>query len=155
MEGLYRVNMASLPDAFVSDIRQGDQSRYSDGIIRISAGASDPIQVTLTPSAVRIAGTANFSAGKVGTDTTVVLVPDTPFRKNAARYRTARADESGNFKITGAAPGSYKLFAWEGALLSSWLNDGFLAQYEDKGIPLEVMPAADISGLQIPAINLN
>jgi len=155
MEGSYRV-MASPPaDAFVSDIRQGDQSRYSDGIIRVSAGATEPIQVMLSPSSAHISGTANFADGKFGSDTTVVLVPDGPFRKTAARYRTARADENGKFTLTGLAPGTYKLFAWEGALLSSWLNDAFLAQYEDKGLPVEVLPAADISGLHFQTINVN
>jgi hypothetical protein len=155
MEGSYRLEASPPSDAFVSDIRQGDQSRYSDGIIRVSASASDPIQVTLTPSSAHISGTANFADGKFGTDTSVVLVPDAPFRKIAARYRTARADENGKFTLTGLAPGPYKLFAWEGAFLSSWLNDAFLAQYEDKGFSLEVMPAADISGLHIQTINVN
>lgn len=154
MEGSYRVNVSPPPDTFVSDIRQGDQSRYSDGIIRVTGIASDPIQVTLTPSSSRIAGTAEFSDGKVGTDTTVVLVPDAPLRKNAARYRIARADESGHFTITGMAPGAYKLFAWEGAFLSSWLNEGFLAPYEEKGLPVEVTPSGTISGLHIQTINV-
>jgi hypothetical protein len=155
MEGSYRLEASPPSDAFVSDIRQGNESRYSDGIVRVSATASEPIQVTLTPSSAHISGTANFADGKFGTDTTVVLVPDAPLRKIAARYRTARADENGKFTLTGLAPGPYKLFAWEGAFLSSWLNDAFLAQYEDKGFSLEVMPAADISGLHIQTINVN
>ena len=57
--------------------------------------------------------------------------------------------------MTGLAPGTYKVFAWEGAYSSSWLNDAFLARYEDKGLPVEVAPAADISGIHIHTITVN
>jgi hypothetical protein len=155
MEGTYRVNPSPLPDAFISDIRQGDQSRYSDGVILVSAKDSESIQIIFTPSSARIAGVADLADGKFGTDTTVVLVPDAPFRKTTARYRIARADENGNFKMTGLAPGAYKIFAWEGAFPSSWLNDAFLSQYEEKGISVEVMPAGDVSGLHVRSIPVN
>jgi hypothetical protein len=163
VDGAYRLvmpNAGSLDygvpesaNAYVADILQGTQSRLGDGIINVSTGM-EPIQLILAPTTARILGSVTFSDGKPGLDTTVALVPNSPLRNSPTRYRIARPDDSGAFTLANIAPGSYKLFAWDGVLATAWLNAEFLSRYESDGVPITVEANQEIAGQKISGIRL-
>jgi hypothetical protein len=165
IEGTYRIAMqrgdgfnstrtdGRTENFYIADILQGTQSRLADGIVRLSS-AADPLEIKLLASKARISGSVVFPDGKAGTDTTVVLVPDAPLRKNASRYVDARLDDTGKVVLTGIAPGNYRLFAWDGVFATAWLNADFMASYEADGIPITVAVDQEISDLRIPGIRM-
>ena len=65
-------------------------------------------------------------------------MPDLPLRGRLDRYKTARADQNGNFRIIGVAPGRYKVFAWQNVEPFAWQNAEFLQAFEDGGVDLVV-----------------
>jgi hypothetical protein len=125
----------SLPDgAFVADLRSN--------VFQLPASTTEPLTLSVRGNAGRITGTVTSADGKVGKDTTVVLVPERQFRGNSMLFATARPDETGKFSMTRLAPGDYKLFAWEGVLNTAWLNADFLSRQEDRGMPMTIDPNA-------------
>ncbi|MNC93753.1 hypothetical protein D3C83_104540 [compost metagenome] len=65
-------------------------------------------------------------------------MPDDPHRRNFVLYRTAVSLPDGSFNLTGIAPGSYKLFAWQSVTPGAWGNAAFLRRHEDRGIAVVV-----------------
>src|SRR4029450_5902821 len=126
-----------LPDgAFVADLRSN--------VFQLPGNTNEPVTLSVRGNAGRISGTVTNADGKVGTDTTVVLVPERPLWGNSMLFATARPDETGKFSMTRVAPGTYKLFAWDGVLNTAWLSADFLSQHEDRGMPMTI----DVGGMK-------
>ena len=128
--GAYRLDVVLPDDTYVADLRSN--------VFQLPTQANEPLALSVRSNAGRITGVATNADGKIGTDTTVVLVPDEAFRQNSMLFRTARPDETGKFTLTRIAPGSYKLFAWEGVQNTAWLNPEFLGRNESDGIAVTV-----------------
>ena len=69
---------------------------------------------------------------------TVVVVPPEARRENHELYKTAKSDAAGKFTVRGIAPGSYKLFAFEGLAGGEFYNSRFISKYEFRGKPINV-----------------
>ena len=150
-DGTFRVDVTLPPNTFVSDLRQGDKSIYDDGVVHISGEAAVPLQVMIASNAGTVSGTAIHPEGKSGVDTTVVAIPEGARRSNPMFYATGRTEKSGQFTLDNIVPGQYKLFAFEGAMNTTWMNPQFLVKYEDQGIPVNVAPGK-ASGVRVPVI---
>jgi Carboxypeptidase regulatory-like domain len=151
--GSYRLDFTLPPNAFLADVRQGQQSRYGDNSFQLSDESAEPVQLLLRAKAPSVEGTVVAPAGKALADTSVVLVPEKSLRGNFILYKTARAEESGQFTVTNVSPGAYKIFAWEGVLSTAWLNEDFLAKYEERGSVITVGSSAT-SGVRVNVILL-
>lgn len=151
VEGTYRLDVALPPNSFVSDLRQGNQSIYGDGLVHVLDGSPVPVQVTIAANAGSVTGTLIQPEGRSGTDTTVVAIPEGQRRNNLMLFAAGRADRSGQFTVDNIAPGSYKFFAFESAMQSAWMNSAFLARYEEQGVPVTV-PPGETTGLRVPVI---
>jgi hypothetical protein len=151
--GRYRLDMTLPANVFLSDLRQGQQSKYGDNSIQVNDQSGEPIQLVLGGKASSIDGTVVAPEGKALTDTTVVLVPENSLRGNFILYRTARPEDSGRFTLTNVAPGTYKIFAWEGVLSTAWLNAEFLATNEELGSVI-VVGSSPVSGVRVNVIRL-
>jgi len=151
--GRYRLDMTLPPNVFLADLRQGQQSKYGDNLIQVNDQSGEPIQLVLADKASLIDGIVVVPEGKALTDTTVALVPENSLRGNFILYRTARPEDSGRFTLTNVAPGTYKIFAWEGVLSTAWLNPEFLAKYEELGTEIAV-GSSPVSGVQVNVIRL-
>ena len=150
VDGLYKISAVPPANAFVSDIRQGDRSIYSDNFVRVGEDAPLSLQIALAPDPGRISGMVSHPPGKKGADTTVVLVPETA-RSNFLLYQATQVDEAAEFTLNNIAPGRYKLFAWEGVPSNAWLNSTFLSRYEDQGAAITVNAGTN-SGLRTSVI---
>jgi protocatechuate 3,4-dioxygenase beta subunit len=64
---------------------------------------------------------------------TVVLVPNPPRRGEQQLYKATSTDDDGRFLIQGAAPGDYKVFAWESVEDGAYRNAEFLEPFETRG----------------------
>ena len=71
------------------------------------------IQVIVNTNGGKVQGSVIDAKQKPAASARIVLVPPESRRQNLQLYKVALTDNSGNFTITGIAPGDYKLFAWE------------------------------------------
>jgi len=130
--------LASLRDAYVADIRQGDKSIYETGTVVVGSGNAEDVEVILARPAATITGTVQNAAGKAAARSSVVLIPNGDRRHNPMLYKRATSGTEGNFSLGALAPGDYKLFAWEALPNGAELNADFLKQYEERGIPVAI-----------------
>lgn len=126
------------PDAYVSDIRQGQRSVYNEGFIR-SNPSDSPIEIHVDTRGGTITGAVRDALNQPAKQVVVVVVPDAPLRANSLLYKRATTDGSGEFSVRGVAPGEYQLFAWTIAPPQGAEEDPrFLAPYEGRGTKTRV-----------------
>jgi hypothetical protein len=152
--GLYSLRptlSADVADAYIADLRQNEKSVFDSGI-SVGAEAPDAVELVIRTEGGTVSGTV-FDSTLIRplARATVALVPDGLRRRNLALYRTAVSLPDGTFNLTGVAPGSYKLYAWQAVTSGAWENDAFLRKYEDRSVPLVVGQAANRTGLQVIA----
>jgi len=126
------------PDAYVADIRQGSRSLYDTARTlegpQIEVGNStESLQIVVNPNGGVIEGAIERNNQTVVLGARVVLVPAASRRFVLTYYKTALANERGEFSFRGIAPGVYQIFAWESVPDTAWLNPEFMASYEGRG----------------------
>ncbi len=83
-------------------------------------------------------GRALDDNGKPVPNARVVLVPVTSRRQRGDLYKSVSAGDSGNFQLSGIAPGDYKLFAWERVEEGAWQDANFISLDEDRGKAIRI-----------------
>jgi hypothetical protein len=152
MTGHYRIQMGQglPPDLYVADVRQRDRSIFDTGF-DVGIESPAPIQVSLSSGARSVEGTVRDGAGRPVAGATAVLIPPQSRRQNRMLYRTAISDANGRFKIQGAAPGDYSIYAWQNMPDGAYFNDWFLSHYEDAGKKVNLGPGP-LVGIDVKAI---
>lgn len=106
--GEYLLNINPSPGGiFEKSIMQGDRDVLYQRI-EIPPGASAPLNIVLSSNAATLTG--EVDAGKRAG---ILLEPVGKWHTMARFYYSALADDSGKFKLSGVAPGKYKIFALE------------------------------------------
>ena len=90
------------------------------------------LDVLVSPNGATVEGYVT-QGQKACPGATVVLVPNPPRRGEQQLYKATSTDDNGRFLIQGAAPGNYKLFAWESAEDGAYRNAEFLEPFETRG----------------------
>ena len=65
-------------------------------------------------------------------------MPEAARRTTRRLFKSQTTDQYGKFDLHGLAPGTYKLFAWDGAENNAWEDQDFLEPFEDQGTRIEV-----------------
>jgi len=142
-EGRYRMSVTvPSPNAYVASIQQGGANIYDEGFSVDTQSGESPVRIEVNTAGEKIEGNVRVSSLKDAPNAMVVLVPSAPHRNNPVFYKTTVADDKGHYSISGVAPGSYSLFAWDSVLPSAWLNAEFLQKYEGRGKSLSVQVAS-------------
>jgi len=136
-------------DFYVSEMRQGARDFSDDGMFDIQSGVSEPIDIVLCSGGAAIHGSVQKPKGNFGS---LVLIPDPPRRRNRLYYRSVRLQPTGNFDLTGIAPGTYKLFAWDALPDGAESNAEFLEQFEARGVRVTVAAGSVLSDIRVPLI---
>jgi len=58
--------------------------------------------------------------------------------------KSVRVDAGGEFRLSGVAPGEYKLFAWENLPNGAYRNAAFLAKHESRGLSVNLVPGGNL-----------
>ncbi len=74
---------------------------------------------------------------------TVVAVPEEKYRKVSDRFLVGSTDQHGQFVIRGAAPGTYRLYAWLDLEDGLWRDPTFLKSQEANGTSVKVEEGSD------------
>jgi hypothetical protein len=143
-------------DAYVADIRLGARSLYENPVIDVGAGLNEMLEVVIAGDGGVLGGRVEDRAGREVTGPAfVVLVPAGAGRANPMLYRTGEVS-GGRFRLTGVAPGSYRLFALAGSPPPGVEpNAEFTARFEPWAVPVLVRmgePNAEIVVRPAPAL---
>jgi hypothetical protein len=139
-EGHYRLQVSftvQAPNSYVAEIRQGAASIFDTGLT-VGRETANPIEVVVNTNGGSIEGNVLTADRKTVPRTTVVLVPATNRRQNSALYKFTQTDAQGHFSMTGVAPGSWKVFAWESVKPGAYQNPEFMQKYEARGTSVTV-----------------
>jgi hypothetical protein len=105
--------------------------------IKISGGGN--LVLTASPDGGVITGTVTQADGKPSAGAAVVAVPSEQFRHRRDFYHDAIADQNGRYEIHGAAPGAYRVYAWDSAEAKEAVFDpDFLKRFAGRGTDLRV-----------------
>lgn len=136
MPGEYVVSVESLPpDYYLKDVRIGQADAF-DRLV-VSATASGPLNVVLSPAGGRIDGVVVDARRQAVRGIQAVLVPvRRPARLDL--YKTAVTDESGRFTIRGVPSGDYTVFAWEAIEPHGYFDEDLLRRAEPAGTEVRI-----------------
>ncbi len=132
--GEYDVVLASTAagdDLYVSAIRAGDEDAL-DGV-RVGVSPVGLLKVILKSNGGAVHASVKDAAGKPLPDAHVRLVPDAPRRAQVALYGECKTDASGACDLLGAAPGSYRVFAFAEERQIDFRDPAATADIEDLG----------------------
>jgi len=101
--------VSGLPaDAYVADIRQGTRSVYNDGVITVAKDTPDRLEIVISRGGSTLPRTIVDAQRNPAGSGQVFLIPDPPRRQNLLLYKgMTTIDVTGNFAMTGVAPGAY------------------------------------------------
>lgn len=145
---------SSLQNAYVKSIRLGSKDVLNGGL-HIDAAVRDTLQVVVSMNGGTVQGRVVDATGKAVSNARAVLVPDAARRLRGDLYKNAATDESGRFQLTGIAPGTYKLFAWERVEDGAWQDPQYIKLFEERGTAVQVREnqQATVETKLIPAWN--
>jgi len=149
--GRFRIQAGpGLPaDFYIADVLQGI-SVFDTGF-DVGKTPVETLQVLVKSGAASLEGIVRNANGKPVSGATVVLVPPVARRQNHALYRTGTSDATGRFKIEGAAPGDYDLFAWQNMPDGAYFNSRFVSRFQGRAHPVNVRESSK-SNVDLTAI---
>lgn len=118
------------PDTYVKSATMDGRDLLAQNA-RISGDGE--IDIVVAPSAGAVEGMVKNARGEKVPGAFVVLLPESDSRGNEHLYRTARSDQDGRFALRGAAPGSYKVFAWLEISGPDYFDAAFMQKFEARG----------------------
>jgi len=139
--GRHTLRFTGLPGPrglYVESIRSGDQDVLRNGFTT-SGSEHIELEIVLASDGGRVEGVVSDADDKPVMGATVVLIPSDPALRAWPDFSgEGVTDQSGHFELKNAAPGEYKLFAWDDIEENSWFDPGVLKDYEAKGEPVTV-----------------
>jgi hypothetical protein len=151
----YKIQVSIPPGYYLEDIRQGSASLYNDATLTVTGEEPPPLEITLAPGGGEIRGIVRDKQGHP-TLGVVVAIPQASRRLNSMLYRPAvSSPTTGEFAITGIAPGEYKVFAWDSPTTSGAAqNAEFIANYESRGRPVTVTAGIKLGDVVVDLITV-
>jgi hypothetical protein len=149
----YRLTVQGIPpNTYVKSIRLGQLDLLAD-VFRIPTQVSGQVEIVIGADAATIEGKVVNDRQETSANVKVALVPDGPSRRRGDLYKSTVTDGKGGFRITGVAPGDYKIFAWEEADDGAWRSPEYLRQDESRGKPVRVsaLRTENVSVVVVPA----
>ena len=135
---VYLVNFNAPDGTYVKSIGAGDQDA-SNWRVDLTKG-SGPIAITLGTDIGVVEGTVENAAGEPAVRVRVNLIPYGNHLGRPDLGRFAFTDEKGHFRMRGAAPGEYKLFAWDNVEPGAPQDPEFRKPFEKQAVPVKLQP---------------
>jgi hypothetical protein len=109
----YRVRPVTAPrGTWLKGVRAGGANVLDEGF-SLAPGAQAQVEVIFATGAGGIRGVVTNAEGDPAPGSVVTLTPEPPRDWRPDLWRMGPADQSGQFRFEGLAPGEYWLFAWE------------------------------------------
>jgi hypothetical protein len=155
-----RLSVNSLPEGFyVKRITVGGNNLLSAEAPSVATLAGT-VQIELANDGATLAGTVRDGRGGTVSGARVTLIPAASFANvdSLARNvwkKTTTTGEDGTFQLTGAAPGRYRLFAFESLEADPSFDPDFLSNFGQRWKEIEVKARenATVELAPIPALD--
>jgi hypothetical protein len=134
--GRYEVLIGGFGKRYSIQHISAEGAAVSGHTVRIAAGASLSLTITLSAGDAEVQGTAR-RAGRAFAGAMIVLVPKNP-DVNHDLFRRDQSDLDGTFVFHGVVPGSYTILAIENGWDLDWSQPGVIAAYRKHGQTIEV-----------------
>ena len=156
--GVWDIDAGPIPaGGYLKSMRLGDQDVLTEEMA-IRSSTTEPLKIVIGTRAATVEG--DVAQGDEATHAVVLLAPDGRFRHVTSFYKFAATDDKGHFEIKGAAPGEYRLYAFEEFDARSIQDPDFLKPFEKSGVPVTLregphasqkltsIPSGPVSGVQ-------
>jgi hypothetical protein len=150
MAGDYRVEVlpiltvppsSLLPSAFdnvfVKSVTLDGKDILNDGL-HLEAAPRRNLEVVISTNGGIVEGRVLDTDATPRANVKTVAVPSGPRRRRGDLYKYVSTDDEGRFRLTGLAPGDYKLFAFERVEEGAWEDPEFIRLFEDRGTTVRV-----------------
>lgn len=127
--GSYRLQVEGRPlrKYFVKSAVAGGEDVLANGLT-VAGQTKITVQVVLSAAGGRLRGIVTDGGGRPVAGALVLLAAEGP--RSLGRYRTATADQHGQYEFTAVAPGEYRAYAWEEVEGEEWRDPAFLRNFE-------------------------
>lgn len=154
--GEYVLVINGLPSGFyIKEARLGDLDLLNSRL-RYTGSESNSMTIVISPNTGVVEGNVSDAQGKPLAGARVVLIPERN-RERTELFRPVASDPSGHFRITGVAPGDYKLTAWDVIEPFAFFDPDLLKQSDDNGKAVRVAESSkqsiDVSVIRDRASN--
>jgi hypothetical protein len=122
---------------YVKAVRSGGQDVLEKGLDLTLADSTGPLEVVLGPGAGEVEGAVK-EGEKPAAGGFVTVVPDPMHPNRLYRYRSATVDPSGSFRVSGLAPGEYRVYAWEAQNVAAPADTELPREIIDRGVRVTV-----------------
>jgi len=135
--GEYVLVITGLPSGFyIKEARLGDLDLLNSRL-RYTGSETNTMNIVISPNTGMVEGNVSDAQGNPVAGARVVLIPDRN-RERTELFRPVASDPSGHFRITGVAPGDYKLAAWDLIEPFAFFDPDLLKQADDQGKAVRV-----------------
>lgn len=131
-QGRYDVSLGSSKDLVIKSIHSGQTDVLRDGLA-VSEPGKTPLEIVLAHDGGQIEGSVLDKDDKPVAGATVLLVSESGLRGRHDRFGDVTTDQYGHYKFENAAPGDYKIFAWDDVEHGAWFDPDFFRDIESRG----------------------
>ena len=153
----YTLNVSRLPEGlYLKSATAGRTDVLTNGI-DLSGGSPGKIEITFSKQGAEVSGVVTDGDDAPAGGVLVTLVPEGESPLPGYLFRTVHSQLDGSFRITGAAPGNYKIYAWEKIESGSYMDPDFVSPFEDFGAEVS-LEEGDVETVQlgmIPEVAIN
>ncbi|MCP5115302.1 MAG: hypothetical protein GY953_31120 [bacterium] len=147
----YFLNVRRLPEGAYLKSATLERADILENGIDLSTGVPGKIEITLSTKGAEVVGKVTDSDDAPAGGVLVTLVPEAESVQPGYLFRTARSQLDGSFRITGAAPGDYRIYAWERIESGYYMDPDFVGPFEDFGAELS-LDEGDVETVQLGMI---
>ena len=132
MDGDSRVQVPGVSNDCYGKQTTFGQVFVKDDVINVSKGSNPALEITISSRGARVQGSVVDKDALPATGVWAVAVPEAAWRTTRRLFQSQTTDQYGKFDLHGLAPGTYKLFAWDGAENNAWEDQDFGKPFEDQ-----------------------
>jgi protocatechuate 3,4-dioxygenase beta subunit len=152
MPDLYRINMGrAQPGKYLKAIQLNGRD-LPDAKLDLTNPVLGDMRILIGSDPGTIRGAAQTGSGTPAANVTVTAAPPEDRINFPGLFQSTRTDQNGNFQIPTAAPGDYKIIAWEVQDGSEALNLDLQRLFETKAVKVSLQPNGNES-VQLVAIS--
>jgi hypothetical protein len=132
--GKWSVAVTGAPrNVFLKSARLDEADVLESGLDLTAGQTVGRLEIVLSAAGAQVEGAVVDAAGRPAAGAVVVLVPEPRLRLHSRLFQEATAGREGRFRMSGIAPGEYKLFAWDDLDSEAYRDRDFLRGYEERG----------------------
>ncbi|HXB71773.1 MAG TPA: carboxypeptidase-like regulatory domain-containing protein [Candidatus Acidoferrales bacterium] len=135
---VYHVTVNAPGELYLKSISWDTRDVTESGIDLSSGAPNAALEVVVSANGGQIDGSVENDKSEPAANAMVTLVPPGA-RRTRTFFKNVPTGADGHFTITGVAPGSYKLYAWEDVEINAVLYDpDFLRPFESAGENIQI-----------------